>query len=51
MTRDKLKKIFILMITIYTALVVSFYFLAEKQLRYKPSPNNVVMLEEDSLTK
>ena len=51
MTRDKLKKIFILMITIYTALVVSFYFLAEKQLRYKPSPNNVVMLEEDSLTE
>ena len=51
MTRDKLKKIFILFMIIYTILVVSFYFLAQQQLKYKKSSGNIVMLETESVTE
>lgn len=51
MTKEKLKKIFIIAVTIYTALVVSFYFLAKDQLNYKTSNGNIVMPDSDSVTE
>ena len=50
MNKEKLKKIFIILITIFAAFVVSFYFLAEDQLRYKNSANNIIMPDADSIT-
>ena len=51
MTRAKLKNIFITILAIYTTLVVSFYFLAEKQLRYKTSPGNIIMQDSEAVTE
>ena len=51
MTKAKLKRLFILFIVIYTILVVSFYFLAQHQLKYKKSAGNIVMLETESVTE
>ena len=50
MTKEKLRKIFILIILVYTAFVVSFYFLAEKQLKYKTSSGNIAMLNGEYVT-
>ena len=50
MTKEKLKKLFILIISVYTAFVVLFYFLAEDQLKYEKSHGNIVMLSGDYVT-
>lgn len=50
MTKEKLKKVFLLLITIYTAFVVLFYFLAEDQLKYKNSIGNITMPSGDYVT-
>ena len=50
MNKDKIKKIFILIIAIYTTLVVSFYFILGDELRYKESVNNIQMNEADSVS-
>ena len=50
MNKDTIKKIFISIIAIYTALVVSFYFIVGDELRYKESVNNIQMKEADSVS-
>ena len=51
MTRKNLKNVFIAIVAIYTALVVSFYFLGGDQIKYKPSDNNILMPEANTVTK
>ena len=51
MNKDTIKKIFISVIAIYTTLVVSFYFVAGDELRFKESANNIQMKEADSVTE
>ena len=53
MTQDtslNLKKIFYTVIIVYVVLIVSFYFLAGDQLRFRSSRGNVTMLQADSGT-
>ena len=50
MSKEKLKKIFIAIISIYTALVVSFYFLGGDQIKYKASSGNIAMPEATAVT-
>ena len=50
MNKDTIRRIFISIIAIYTILVVSFYFLAGDELRYKESSNNIPMIEADSVS-
>ena len=50
MNKDRVKKIFVLTVLVYALVVVSFYFLSGDKLRYKDSPNNITMLEADSVT-
>ena len=50
MTKEKLRKLFILLISIFTAFVVMFYFLAEDQLKYKNSIGNIIMPSGEYVT-
>ena len=50
MNKEQLRKIFISILAIYTAIVVAFYFLAEDQLRYRESRNNIIVTDSDSVT-
>ena len=50
MSNKKLKNIFIGILVFYTLFVVSFYFLSGEQLKYKESPNNMEIVEADSIT-
>lgn len=50
MTKENLKRIFISIILIYTALVVSFYFLGGDQIRYRVSSGNMVMPDATAVT-
>lgn len=51
MTRQKLRNIFITLLLAYAILVVSFYFLAQRQLSYKASAGNITMLDTESVTE
>lgn len=51
MNKDKIKKIFGIVLLVYAVFVVSFYFLSGEQLRYKESKGNIVMPEADSVTE
>lgn len=51
MSKEKLKKIYLIVIAIYVALVTSFYFLAGEQLWYKESTEVVKMLDADSISE
>ena len=50
MTKDKIKKIYLIIFTVYVALVTSFYFLAGEQLWYTESEEKIKMLDADSIT-
>lgn len=51
MNSSKLKKIYIVVIAIYTAVVTSFYFIAGEQLWYKESTKNINMVDADSVSQ
>lgn len=51
MNKDKLKKIYLIVLAIYVALVTSFYFLAGEQLWYKKSTAHSQMQEADMITE
>ncbi len=51
MTRNKLKKIYLAILSIFIAFVVSFYFLAGEQLWFKKSDGSIKMLEADSISE
>ncbi|MBQ2582890.1 MAG: ABC transporter permease, partial [Erysipelotrichaceae bacterium] len=50
MTKDNLKKVFIIAFLIYTVFSVSFYFLGGDQLKYRSSRGNIAMPEADFAT-
>lgn len=50
MTKDNLKKVFIIAFLIYTVFSVSFYFLGGDQLKYRSSKGNIPMPEADFAT-
>ena len=50
MSSKNLKKIFISIALIYTALVVSFYFLGGDQIRYRASRGNIEMPDANAVT-
>ena len=50
MTKEKLKKVFIIVFILYTVFSVSFYFLGGDQLKYRNSKGNIEMPEADSAT-
>lgn len=50
MTKERIKKIYLIVIAIYVTLVTSFYFIAGDQLWYTESGEKVKMLEADSIT-
>ena len=50
MTLNRIKKIYLIIIAIYVALVTSFYFLAGDQLWYSESKEKIKMLDADSIT-
>ena len=50
MTKENLKKVFIIAFLVYAAFAVSFYFLAGDQLKYKVSKDNIAMLDADSIS-
>lgn len=50
MNKNKIKKIYLIVIAIYVALVTSFYFIAGDQLRYTESSEKIKMLDADSIT-
>lgn len=50
MTKEKIKKIYLIILTIYVALVTSFYFIAGEQLWYTESGEKIKMLDADSIT-
>lgn len=50
MNKDKLKKIFISFFSIYLALIVSFYFLAGDQIKYRDSRSMETMVVENQAT-
>ena len=50
MNKNKLKKIFVIIMTIYTVFAVSLYYLGGNQLKYKGSNKNILMPEADSVT-
>ena len=50
MSSKNLKKIFISIALIYTALVVSFYFLGGDQIRYRASAGNIEMPDANAVT-
>ena len=50
MTKSKIKKIYLIVIAIYVALVTSFYFIAGEQLWYTESSEKIKMLEADGIT-
>ena len=51
MNKKKLKKIFAIILTVYTVFAVSLYFLGGNQLKYKGSNKNILMPEADSATE
>ena len=51
MNKEKLKKIYLIVLIVYVALVTSFYFLAGEQLWYKQSTESSKMAEADSITR
>lgn len=51
MSKERIKKIFLIIISVYIALAVSFYFLAGEQLNYKESVNNIVMPDADGISE
>ena len=51
MTKNKIRKIYLIVIAIYVALVTSFYFLAGERIQYKDSTKNIKMDEADSISK
>lgn len=50
MSKDTIRKIYIITMAVYLFLAASFYFLVGDQLKYKESVNNTTMLEADSVT-
>ena len=50
MNKEKIRKIFALIMAAYVALVTCFYFLAEDQLRYETSNKNIPLMEADTVT-
>ena len=50
MTKDKIKKIYLIVLAIYVALVTSFYFIAGERLWYSESSEKIKMLDADSIT-
>ena len=51
MTKEKLRKIYLLIIALFVALVTSFYFIVGDQLRYTEAKEKVKMLDADSITE
>lgn len=51
MNKEKLKKIFTFVFATYCALVVSFYFLAGDQIRYRQSRSEIQMLDPNQSTQ
>lgn len=51
MTKKQIKKIYLIVIVIYVALVTSFYFIAGEQLWYSESNEKIKMLDADSITQ
>ena len=51
MKKEKLRKIYIIILAVYVALVTSFYFLAGDQLRYTESSEKTKMYSADSITE
>ena len=50
MDKNKIKKIYLIVIAIYVALVTSFYFIAGEQLWYKESSEIIKMPDADSIS-
>lgn len=50
MSKETIRKIYIITMAVYMFLAASFYFLVGDQLKYKESVNNTTMLEADSVT-
>lgn len=50
MTKEKIKKFYLLILVVYVVLVTSFYFLTGEQLHYTESNEKIAMLDADSIT-
>ena len=50
MSKDKIKKIYLIILATYVALVTSFYFIAGEQLWFTESNEKIKMLDADSIT-
>ena len=50
MNKGKIKKIYLIVIAIYVAIVTSFYFIAGEQLWYTEAGEKIKMLDADSIT-
>ena len=50
MNKEKLRKIYLIVLAVYVALVTSFYFLAGDQIRYTESKENTEFYTADSIT-
>ena len=51
MTKEKIRKIYLIILAVYIALATSFYFIAGEQLWYKDSKNSIGMPEANAVTQ
>ncbi len=50
MTKENLKKVFLIIFAVFAVFTVSFYYLAGDQLRFREAKDNIEMPDADSVT-